>query len=95
MNYDIIVESEQSLYFKIKVWLKTMQFYQRLKDIREDNDKTQVQIANILQTTQSYYGQYERGNRKLPIEHLRTLCIYYNVTADYLLGLIDEPRPLR
>lgn len=72
-----------------------MQYYQRLKDIREDNDKTQTEIANILQTDQSYYSKYEKGKHPLPIEHLRTLCIYYNVTADYLLGLIDEPRPLK
>ena len=65
-----------------------------LRDIREDEEKTQQEIANILQTTQSYYGQYERGNRELPLHHLRTLCIYYNISADYFLGLIDEPRKL-
>lgn len=72
-----------------------MQYYQRLRDIREDHDKTQTQIAHILQTDQSYYSKYEMGKHPLPIEHLRTLCLYYNVTADYLLGLIDEPRPLK
>lgn len=72
-----------------------MQYYQRFKDIREDKDITQEQIASILQTTQSYYGQYERGIRELPLRHLRTLCLYYNITADYLLGLTDEPRPLK
>lgn len=95
MNYGIIVKSEQSLYNKIKVWHKIMQYYQRLKDIREDNDKKQSEIATILQTDQSYYSKYELGKHPLPIEHLRTLCIYYNVSADYLLGLIDEPRPLK
>ena len=62
----------------------------RLKDIREDNDKKQSEIATILQTDQSYYSKYELGKHPLPIEHLRTLCLYYNVSADYLLGLTDE-----
>ncbi len=67
---------------------------QRIRDVREDNDKTQKQIAEILQTTQSYYAQYENRHRALPLEHLMTLCKYYNLSADYLLGFIDEPIPL-
>ena len=68
-----------------------MQIYQkRIRDLREDHDKTQKQIADILKTTQSYYSQYETGAFPLPIEHLITLCKYYNVSADYILGLKDE-----
>ncbi len=58
-----------------------------LKELREDNDLTQQQVADILNTTRSYYGQYERGVRPLPLEHLVTLCNYYKVSADYILGL--------
>ena len=71
-----------------------MDYAQRIRDIREDRDIKQTQIAQILKTTQSYYAQYENRHRKLPIDHLITLCKFYNLSADYLLGLTDEPRPL-
>lgn len=63
------------------------QYYEILRDLREDKDLKQENIANLLKTTRSYYGQYERGLRPLPIEHLVTLCKFYNVSADYILGL--------
>lgn len=72
-----------------------MQYYKRIKNTREDKDYTQKEIATILKTSQSYYAQYENGHRKLPIEHLITLCKFYNLSADYLLGLIDEPRKIK
>ncbi len=72
-----------------------MQYAQRLKELREDKDYKQSQIAEILQTSRSYYGQYERGIRPLPIEHLKKLCVFYNVSADYILGLPDLPYPKR
>lgn len=58
-----------------------------LKELREDKDLKQEHIAEMLKTSRSYYGQYERGLRPLPIEHLKTLCIFYGVSADYILGL--------
>lgn len=72
-----------------------MQYHKRIKNTREDKDYTQKDIATILKTSQSYYAQYENGHRKLPIEHLITLCKFYNLSADYLLGIIDEPRQLK
>lgn len=72
-----------------------MNYAQRLRDAREDKDLTQSDVAIILKTTQSYYAQYENGHRKLPIEHLITLCKYYNLSADYMLGLSDEPRQIK
>jgi len=72
-----------------------MQYYKRIKNTREDKDYTQKEIATILKTSQSYYAQYENGHRKLPIEHLITLCKFYNLSADYLLGIIDEPRQIK
>ncbi len=64
-----------------------MNYAQKFRDLREDKDLTQQDIADILKTSQSYYGHYERGTHPLPIEHLRTLCLYYGVSADYILGL--------
>ncbi|MBP3480703.1 MAG: helix-turn-helix transcriptional regulator [Clostridia bacterium] len=71
-----------------------MDYVKRIRDLREDSDKTQKEIARILQTTQSYYAQYENGKRELPIHHLITLCRYYNVSADYMLGFTNVCRPL-
>ena len=71
-----------------------MIYSQRIQALREDNDKTQKDIAEILGTTQQYYGQYEIGKRALHIDHLITLCRYYNVSADYILGLSDTPKEL-
>lgn len=64
-----------------------MQIAQKLKELRTDRDKKQVEIAEILKTTQSYYSEYELGKRQLPIQHLATLCNYYGVSADYILEL--------
>lgn len=61
-----------------------------IKELREDRDKTQLEIAKLLQTDQSYYSKYERGVRPLPMEHLITLCKFYGVSADYILGLPDD-----
>ena len=66
-----------------------MQYYQRIRDLREDADKTQQQIASLLGTSQTMYARYERGANEMPIRHLLTLCKYYKVSADYILGLKD------
>ena len=65
-----------------------------LKELREDHDLTQQNIADILKTERSYYGKYERGVRPLTIDHLITLCNFYKVSADYILGIsYDYKRP--
>lgn len=64
-----------------------MPYNEILKNLRIDHDKSQADIAQLLQTTQTYYSKYELGKHPLPIEHLITLCKYYNVSADYVLGL--------
>ena len=61
-----------------------------LRDLREDADKTQTQIAEVLGTSQTMYARYERGANELPIRHLITLSRYYSVTTDYILGLNRE-----
>lgn len=67
-----------------------MVYVKRIRDLREDHDKTQQEIADVLGTSQTMYARYERGANELPIRHLITLCNYYGVTADYILGLSDE-----
>ena len=66
-----------------------MQFYQRLRDVREDADKTQAEIAAILRTRQQQYARWESGAWQMPIEHYKTLARFYNVSIDYLLGISD------
>ena len=68
--------------------------YKRLRDIREDKDLKQSDIAKILNTSQGYYSKYELGKREIPLHHLKTLCKFYNITADYFLGFTKEPTPL-
>ena len=65
-------------------------YQRRLRDLREDHDKTQQQIADILGTSQTMYARYERGANELPLRHLLTLAEYYGVSADYLLGRSDK-----
>lgn len=57
-----------------------------IRELREDHDLTQADVAKILQTTQQVYSRYEKGQNALPIRHLLTLCEYYHVDADYILG---------
>ena len=64
-----------------------VKYVKRIRDLREDHDKTQQEIAEVLGTSQTMYARYERGANELPIHHLLTLCRYYNVSADYILGL--------
>ena len=72
-----------------------MHYTKRLRDLREDHDKTQQQIAEVLGTSQTMYARYERGANELPVRHLLTLCAYYGVSADYLLGRTDNPKTNR
>ena len=65
-------------------------YIKRIRDLREDNDKTQQEIADALGTSQTMYARYERGANELPIHHLITLCKFYNVSSDYILGLSDS-----
>lgn len=71
-----------------------MYIYQRLRDLREDKDKKQEEIALVLGITRQQYQLYESGKRELPMHHFKTLARYYNVSLDYLAGMIDTPKPL-
>ena len=72
-----------------------MKTYERLKDLREDSDKTQEEISKIIGTSQSYYAQYENGKRAIPFERVVILAKYYNVSLDYIAGIIDTPIKLK
>ena len=72
-----------------------MKYYERLRQLREDADQTQSQIAELLQTSQSYYSKLELGKKPFRVEQIAVLCEYYHVSADYVLGLtkgLDWPR---
>lgn len=69
--------------------------YQKaMRDLREDRDLKQIDLAKELNTTQSTYSKYEKGMRQLSIEQLAKLCEFYNVTADYFLGFTKKQKPL-
>lgn len=61
--------------------------YEKIRELREDNDYTQEKIAKYLKTSQTVYSRYERNERDLPIYYLIELCKLYQVSADYILGL--------
>lgn len=69
-----------------------MDYIKRIRDIREDKEVTQREVAAYLQTSQTMYARYERGANEMPIRHLLSLCKYYDVTSDYILGLSDKKR---
>ena len=69
-----------------------MHYIRRIRDLREDADLTQQQVATVLGTSQTMYARYERGANELHIHHLIKLCSLYNVSADYILGLSDTQK---
>ncbi|MBR2443969.1 MAG: helix-turn-helix transcriptional regulator [Clostridia bacterium] len=71
-----------------------MYYYQRLRDLREDNDKSQADIAQLLGMKQQQYARYESGVQEIPLHHVIKLARFYNVTIDYIVGLIQFPEPL-
>ena len=68
-----------------------MMYYRRIRDLREDHDLMQKEIAAVLGIQQTVYSRYERGFQTIPLEHLVTLADYYHVSTDYLLGRTDNP----
>ena len=71
-----------------------MYYYQRLRDLREDADKKQSDIAQILNISRPQYQLYESGKRELPMHLFVILARYYNISLDYLAGLQDSPKKL-
>ncbi len=69
-------------------------YYSRLKDLREDHDMTQAQVAEVIGTSQQHYGKYESGKIIIPFDRVITLAEFYNVSIDYIAGYTNEPRQL-
>ena len=72
-----------------------MEQYQRIRDLREDADKTQAEVAKDMNMWLNTYRNYEAGHREPPFAFMVALAKYYNVSLDYLAGLIEMPRKLR
>lgn len=69
-----------------------MHYYQRIRDLREDKDMTQKEIAAILGITTQQYSLYERGDREIPFHHAIALAKYYKVSLDYIAGLTNDKK---
>lgn len=69
-----------------------MQYYPRLRDLREDSDLTQEQLVKILQMHKTTYTNYEQGKREPPFELIIKLAKFYNVSTDYIAGLTNIPQ---
>lgn len=67
-----------------------MYYYQRLRDLREDEDLTQKEVAALLQTTAQQYSLWERGDREIPFHHAITLARFYRVSLDYIAGITNR-----
>lgn len=75
------------------IMVLVMNMYSRIRDLREDSDLTQKQIAELLNTNQSNYSKTERGVKALSLEEAIKLAQFYKVSLDYLVGLTDEKTP--
>ena len=69
-----------------------MYCYSRIKDLREDKDLVQKEVAEVLNITTQQYSLYERGDREIPFHHAITLANYYNVSLDYIAGLTNNKK---
>ena len=66
--------------------------FERIRDLREDNNLTQKKIAEMLNCSQQVYSNYELGQRDIPTDVLIALAKFYHVTTDYILGLSEKPK---
>jgi transcriptional regulator with XRE-family HTH domain len=69
--------------------------YVRIRELRNDNDKTREELAAYLKLSLSGYGKYENGSRDIPTAVLSAIAIYYNTSTDYILGLTDDIKPYK
>lgn len=67
-------------------------YVERIRELREDNDFSQKDIASYLNTTQQVYSRYEKGLNEIPVRHIIALSKYYNVSCDYILGQTNEKK---
>ncbi len=69
-------------------------YFRRIRDLREDHDLTQKEVAALLGIQQTVYSRYERGFQNIPLECLMSLADYYHVSTDYILGRTNDPGPI-
>lgn len=72
-----------------------MDYRTRIRNVREDRDLTQAEIGRVLQKSQQGYNHIEAGRAELKIEDLIRLCEFYDLSADYLIGITDTPKKLK
>lgn len=72
-----------------------MNYYERLRDLREDKDLNQEDVAKLLGIQQTQYSRYELGKNMMPIDKYIKLALFYNVSLDFITGLINEPRKIK
>lgn len=73
--------------------LFNLNYAERMRNLRQDNDLSQKKVADMLGVAQTTYSQYELEKRPMPIDYLIALCKFYNVSADYMLGLSNRKNP--
>lgn len=72
-----------------------MDYAQRIKNLRKERKIKQLDVINYLEMHPTTYKRYESGEQKPPVDLIKKLCLFYNISADYFLGLTDEQKPLK
>lgn len=83
----------RTIFWTVRFWREVMPVYQRIRDLREDNDMNQTELAKLLGMSQTGYSKYETGENDIPIAILEKLADIYHTSTDYLLGRTDEKEP--
>ena len=89
MGFDALTKCNHLVTFYRVISLE----FPRIKDLREDHDKSQQQMANLMHVHRNVYSRYERGEREPPAWFILKLAEYYHVSTDYIFGLTNDPRP--
>ena len=90
----MFVNTSVLIYSENRKGIRIMEYYDRIREVRIQNNETQKELADILETSQQAYLKYEKGVNEMPVRRIIALCRHYNLSADYLLGLTDIPKPL-
>lgn len=86
----IMMVQNCAIIFSYKRCIPMKPYYEKLRELREGQDLKQSDVALVLGTTQQVYSRYENGINELPLRHLITLCGFYRVSADLILGLLES-----
>ena len=87
--HDIIISNKIGGHLQANRGIGIMYYYQRIRDLREDADKSQSEIASLLDMKRQQYARYENGVQEIPPHHLITLAKYYKVSLDFIAGLTN------